>query len=666
MKKTIKIDKKDYARALLTDTAPSDVPIIFSNDGLYLNRHKSQSEECSEITASLFKNITNPLALESGTVEDRSKKQKEQSYPLKYKIIKNQTNLRTLSLIHPRAQNNYCELYRTYAHAIIDQCSFSKFSIRSPDRVGSSFYSYELEPLDQYKSIRIDTLESELQHKHASSFFSYRGYDRIYKFYNSTRFLKLEGKYSSMWTIDIANCFDSIYTHTISWAVKNKPYIKKFVDYRNQFCQEFDTLIQRSNNNETNGIPIGSEVSRVFSEIIFQSIDLEIEKYLLTEKALTFGKDYEILRYVDDYIVFSKSNQISEIVYDTICDQLSNYNLYISESKLKKYKRPFRTEKSKAITSLKPLIDDLERQIFEKNGEKKKSIRKIIRKSRFIHSFIERSKSILTDDSHGYSEIASYLISMISKRILETINPKLTNQSKNESEAQDCRDLILSLFDLAFFFYSVSPSVSSSNKLAKTILIADKHISQSIPRHLDFFRTAIMSSVNELKFERQKNDDRNGFISLERLNIILATSSFGKNHLLPPKKFDYLQSDAKNITYFDIISLLYYFKNHPEYESTKSSLVEIAFQRLDDDFELHKSSEAAHIFLDLITCPHIDDKSRGGLIEKYINKYDPSLGTSEEKISQHLSDLNNCYWFVKWQALDLVSLLERKELHTTY
>ena len=29
----VKLDKKDYLRALLTDTSPSDVPIIFSNDG---------------------------------------------------------------------------------------------------------------------------------------------------------------------------------------------------------------------------------------------------------------------------------------------------------------------------------------------------------------------------------------------------------------------------------------------------------------------------------------------------------------------------------------------------------------------------------------------------------------------------------------------------------
>ncbi|BCV28933.1 hypothetical protein [Shewanella algae] len=37
--KAIKLDKKDFSRALLTDTFPADVPVIFGNDGLYINGH---------------------------------------------------------------------------------------------------------------------------------------------------------------------------------------------------------------------------------------------------------------------------------------------------------------------------------------------------------------------------------------------------------------------------------------------------------------------------------------------------------------------------------------------------------------------------------------------------------------------------------------------------
>ncbi len=57
-KKTIKLDKKDYLRALLCDTQPTDCPIILSNDGLYLNAiecEKKESGSAFNPTCSFYK-----------------------------------------------------------------------------------------------------------------------------------------------------------------------------------------------------------------------------------------------------------------------------------------------------------------------------------------------------------------------------------------------------------------------------------------------------------------------------------------------------------------------------------------------------------------------------------------------------------------------------------
>ena len=109
--------------------------------------------------------------------------------------------------------------------------------------------------------------------------------------------------------LDISNCFSSIYTHTISWAVKTKDVAKHQIKLSN-FEQNFDNFMQHVNYNETAGIVIGPEFSRIFAEIIFQYIDLQIEKRLASEDyKLKLYKDYEIYRYVDDMFVFS--NKIS-------------------------------------------------------------------------------------------------------------------------------------------------------------------------------------------------------------------------------------------------------------------------------------------------------------------------------------------------------------------
>lgn len=669
-KKYTKIDKKDHFRAILTDTAPSDTPIIFSNDGLYINHHKAKLAASTNfnIIKSLYERIVSPIESTKLNIDDAASAQNKQSYPLKYKIIKNETSLRTLSLIHPRSQKNYCSFYSEYGNAIISLCSQSPLTIRAPAKIGGSFYSSDADPHNKYKEINIDTIETELNRRHASSYFAYKGFNRLYKLYNSPRYFNMEQKYASMWTLDIANCFQSIYTHTISWAIKNKEFIKQNIASTNQFCQKFDTLIQRSNNNETNGIPIGSEVSRIFAEIILQDADMKIIN-ALGKHGLKHETDYDILRYVDDYIVFSHSNENSELVADTISDILSSYNLNISDSKKITYKRPFLTEKSKAIIGTKLLIDDLEKTLFTKTtykGKRQLNPNDIYNPEKLCQSFINKVKSIIVDNNKGYSEVSSYIISILCKRALDLVSSHNPNTKQTPEEELTLREAILIIFRLVFFFYSVNPSVPSSNKIAKTLITTDQFIKTKKTHHLEFFRTAIMSHVNKLKFHRQKNDTRNGFISLERLNIILATSEFGSNYLLQPNIFSYLEMDEVNITYFDIVALTYYFKNHKIYDTAKEILIKIAIDRLSENFNLQQESEQAHIFLDLICCPYITADLRIELIKKYLITYEPDEVFTDDIVSAFATELLDNFWFVKWKNLDLIKLLERKELKSVY
>ena len=91
--------------------------------------------------------------------------------------------------------------------------------------------------------------------------------------------------------MDVSKCFDSIYTHSLSWACKDKKFVKKNLDISSSFADVFDELMQRSNYKETNGILIGPEVSRVFAEIIFQEIDSLMFSELKNNSIIS-GKDF--------------------------------------------------------------------------------------------------------------------------------------------------------------------------------------------------------------------------------------------------------------------------------------------------------------------------------------------------------------------------------------
>jgi hypothetical protein len=655
----IKLDKKDTYRVLLTDTSTDDVPIIFSNDGLYINRHSYSLGHASTkdiVVKSFFDKI-----LLSG---------ESQSSPYKYSIRKNNLSLRGLSLIHPRSQLNFAKFYEKYSDVIIYLCSISQASIRAPYKISNSYFSSDSNSSSKYKNIDIDTLENELSRKHAGSYFSYRGHNRLYKLFNSNEYTSLEKKYSSFWMIDIANCFDSIYTHSISWAIKNKEYVKKNVSYRNQFCNEFDQLIQRSNNNETNGIPIGAEVSRIFAEIIFQAIDISAIAEIYKIYGYTYGNQYSFHRYVDDYSVFSESEEISSHIAKAISDTLSNYNLYVNEGKLKKYTRPFNTEKSNIITQTKKKILDFEEKIFdasEVDGKRIVRPKKINRKDALIRYFIGQIKHVCSVDSRGYSDISSYLISTLSNRIIEIISGYRTKiEEIDDEEKLRYRDAITTLVQLMFFFYIVYPQVSSSYKLSKTIIIIDRFFKLNCPEFSDHFRTLVMKEIEDISFKTGIDSERSTFIALEELNILLATSEFGRNYLVPEERLNLLFNGSSEPSYFSLISILYYIAEHENYTDFRKKIENAVLDKIDKCIGIKKDSELSHLFLDSLSCPYLSQHCRKKILNSYLATEEPAMQLNALQIDRSLAKLQDIYWFVKWRDMDLIKLLERKELNSSY
>jgi hypothetical protein len=78
------------------------------------------------------------------------------------------------------------------------------------------------------------------------------------------------------------------------------------MDITSTFAQAFDSLMQRANQNETHGIVIGPEISRIFAELLFQSVD-QRAILRLRDNHFELGADYAIRRYVDDVYIFART-----------------------------------------------------------------------------------------------------------------------------------------------------------------------------------------------------------------------------------------------------------------------------------------------------------------------------------------------------------------------
>ena len=80
--------------------------------------------------------------------------------------------------------------------------------------------------------------------------------------------------------LDISNCYGSIYTHTIPWALHTKHVAKSNQNNNDLLGNKIDSLIQLMQNGQTNGIPQGSVLMDFIAEIILSYVDKLLDEKL--------------------------------------------------------------------------------------------------------------------------------------------------------------------------------------------------------------------------------------------------------------------------------------------------------------------------------------------------------------------------------------------------
>ncbi|AWY44505.1 hypothetical protein DKY63_29165 [Pseudomonas putida] len=476
--------------------------------------------------------------------------------------------------------------------------------------------------------------------------------------------MSLEKDFASLKTLDVSKCFDSIYTHSLAWATKEKQYVKAKIGL-STFGSAFDALMQKANYNETNGIVIGPEISRIFAEIIFQDIDQMVQTRLAGDLyRYELGVHYSIKRYVDDVFIFAKEEKIARKVYEVYADCLNSYNLHVNSSKSSTYSRPFFTAKSKVVREVNLKVNEFTDKFLEsKNGNSVFIPKEIHRVNRLVHSFIDSIKATCSTNEVGYDEVSSYLISAFFERVKRLINIDTIDQE--EGEIDKYRDAVIVFLELIFFFYSVAPSVSASYKLCASVIL----LCRFSEMHLGPYENTVKQRTYELAVELLEGDlgavesDVENFIFLEALNVILAISDMGDGYLLPPELVSKIFQGKDS--YYDLVTCMFYIKNRAEYSSIQSDVISSIERRLANLDSIQTDAEQACLFLDSVSCPYIDRKKR----TKWIHRFYQTCSTpkpSKQQVEDFFNNATENFWFINWNEVDLLNALERKELRQVY
>lgn len=654
-KKKIRLKYKKE-RVLLSDILPYELPFIFTNryfyrfivkNGIQLDGDtivwKKGIEEGAELIISAIVRCKK-IHFDGNSV--KAGRGTYNTIPFTYGVSHKPTKCRYLSIIHPVNQIKIVDFYERYKHVLLYLCSKSRFSLRYPEKVACFFY-YKDRLHSTLLGKRSDKMEMYFsEYENLRTYFSYKNYTNIYKFYEDYRYQRAEKKFQHLVKFDLQSCFDSIYTHSISWAMCGGSHMYKelFAGIPdNAFGEYWDNLMQEMNYNETHGIVIGPEFSRIFAEVILQEIDKRVENKLL-ECGYSLNRDYECYRYVDDYFFFYNSEEVKNKALELFEEYLKEYKLTISSDKTVYYERPFITPISKAKIAIDELLKEYiqlyknEKSITEliesdeidldKNDEESETIK--IKEETIVNAincelyfkfsateFCKRFKRILSTNEVTPKDVMNYSISRLSvliERILKrwdrTYKPlcyAVSSTGYNQYKIIAIKQIrkmekalakfLFEIIDSLFFLYSTNKRVNTTLKamqLLNTIIVYLDHdysIKKSkliikIPRFSEYIREIVFKKIRDEVSLVIKSAPINEKVQLETLYFLILLKQLNpKYHINAQELESHLVVKTVNgntlpqLNAIAVITLLYYMGLKKEFVQLQQQIVDQVINR---------------------------------------------------------------------------------------
>ena len=152
--------------------------------------------------------------------------------------------------------------------------------------------------------------------------------------------LKLSLKYSYVFDADITNCYGSIYTHSIAWALHGKHLARADRNTKTLLGSKIDEKFQTMRYRQTNGIPQGSAISDFMAELVLGYIDELVTEKIKDSSPSISTREFKILRFRDDYKIFTNKPELGKKLLRMVSEILSDFGMHLNTSKTKESSDP--------------------------------------------------------------------------------------------------------------------------------------------------------------------------------------------------------------------------------------------------------------------------------------------------------------------------------------
>lgn len=379
-------------------------------------------------------------------------------------------------------------------------------------------------------------------------------YDRT----KDQKFLTLDKSFEAKYLVhaDIANCYPSIYSHAVPWALVGKKEAKAN-NNKDLWYNKLDFAIRSTQRNETVGIPIGPDTSSIISELILSQIDKKLS-------------DYKYFRFIDDYKCYCKSKEQADTFINKLSKELESFNLRLNQKKTEIIELPIPIEED-WIRALKSYANTFLNDEILKNKH-----------ANYVSEFVDLAIR-LTNKNPNDSAI-KYAVKILSKKKYQDKDLYIL--------------LIMYLSRVCFiypYFIDVFDEILSKNSLDNDIIeLIKKEINSILKEHKEYSRSdvALWGIHLSLKYDFQIDDFQaySNYLIEDRdcLPVLLCYEYSKKNNLKLSKYFDLvkilIEEKLEEEWWLFIYSLYFDFPNKPALRRIKTKEVFIEMRNGDVQF----------------------------------------------------------------------------------
>lgn len=320
---------------------------------------------------------------------------------------------------------------------------------------------------------------------------------------------------------DITDCYGSIYTHSIPWAIHSKRKAKKKNNRSDLklIGNSIDSHIRDMSYGQTNGIPQGSVLTDFIAEIVLNYADL-----LLTQKLNCIEvSEFKILRYRDDYRIFTNNPILAETIIKHLTEVLISLGLKlhpqkttsstnIINSSIKEDKLDWLLSKDNSAKSIQKqllVIHNFSNK-YPNSGTLTKQLQKVSSNisKKLEFNILKLLKKFTYSETQGIVHLKDFEYQY--KKFIKPILNKRRNFNKNEN----IEVLISIIVDIAYYnprTYSVSNTILSklfnlinnkkeSNKIIKKVIERFKTIPNTGHMQIWLQRAIIKTEYIDIEF----------------------------------------------------------------------------------------------------------------------------------------------------------------------